>query len=59
VKPEGSSESAKELDKRMQEMLAMRSLQDAGLFAPVSATTTKPQQNLNTLTLKDPRTAAR
>jgi len=60
VKPECSSDSARELDKRMQEMLATRSLQDAGLFAPVSVTPAKqPQQNLNAQALKDPRTAAR
>ena len=36
VKPDGSSDSARELDKRMEEMLKARSLQDAGVFAPVT-----------------------
>jgi hypothetical protein len=42
VKPDGCSDSSRELEKRMQEMLAARSLQDAGIFKPV---TTQPQEN--------------
>ena len=50
VKPDGDSAAAKELEKRMAEMLQTRSAQDAGLFAPVrpaAAAQTQPS-NLNT-----------
>ena len=39
VKPDCDSATSKELDKRMEEMLKARSLQDAGIFAPVRSAT--------------------